>query len=130
MNIGIVLPGLLGKMRETRTVRGPDRINTALIRLQIQKLTGQLFIDSIFITVFHQPLLIKLLGRLAKMSGNAPDIRLTERRRHFLTAVGTGKAIHLLPNFFFYRNRQKIDPAGRAFFRAVKEFPEGRPALL
>lgn len=130
MNVGIVLPGLLGKMRETGTIRGPDVIDTALIGLQVQELAGQLFIDSILITVLHQPLLIKLLRRLAEMGGNAPDVRFTESRCHLLTAIGTGQTIYLLPNLFLSGNSQKINTPGGAFFRAVQEFPEGRPALL
>mgnify|MGYP003705369681 CR=1 FL=1 len=47
-----------------------------------------------------------LLWRLAEMSGDAPDIRLTESRCHLLTAIGTGKAVDLLPNLFLHRNRK------------------------
>ena len=106
MNVRIVPPGCFGEMRKTGTIGRSDGINAALIGLEVQELAGLLFIDCILITVFHQPLLVKLLWRLAKMSGYAPDIRFTKSRCHLLTAIGTRKAVDLLPYLFLHRNRK------------------------
>lgn len=109
-------------MGKAGAIGWPDGIDAAFIVLEVKELTGVEPVHPIPIAaVLLQPLLLKRVHRHAQVFGNPFHVLACIGRGHGLTAIGTGKAIHFLPNLFFSRGGPFVQFTGCVLFQAGKE---------
>lgn len=111
-----------GQVREAGAIIRADGVDAALIGLQVQKLAGRPFIDQVFVAVsfLFQPFAGKGFGRHFKVGRDALQVPLVEGRGHRFAAVGTGKAVDLLPHLFFQSGYAAVEATGAFFIQAGK----------
>ncbi len=98
-----------GQMRELCTIGRANRIDAALVRLKIEKLTRSAFVHPFSLPVFEQPFCLEFFYGHVQMFGDALQVFECIGRRHVAAAVGARQAIDLLPHFFIDALCQKVE---------------------
>lgn len=120
---------LFGQVRELRAVLGPDRVDRALIGLEVQELAGCADIHPLPFLVLVQPLFLKLADRHVEMPGYALQVPERIGRRHRPATIGTGQAIGFLPDLLVDSGCIGIKLPGRIVLHPGEKTPEPRAVL-
>ena len=124
VHVYIIFHLLFRQVRKSGAVNGPYCIDAAHIGLKIQELAGLFHIHPVADLIQVQVFLFEFIHRHVEVGGDADEVFFGKSGAHRFAAVGTGEAIHILPNFFVDLFGHGVQLARGILSQFGKEHPE------